>query len=655
MMDFGSGSFPRGNTLASMEPFTTVDPAADASEAPAWVLFVQAADGGAETEDFDIAEACCRYDGLEIRTVAPGQEIASPAAPVAVVIGARALAAAGRLPPGVPLWIVGVDADTDPSALRQVTGDAVCGGVGVSPARPARVRLCADRAVAGPLEGQFIPATAGSFAGLSLAGPDVAVISSLVNTDGTPDAPCCVRLTPGRGETWVSAASAGSSDDWEFERPHFGRRPHTLAVALMFLRAAAGDRRWHAPAHFANLCIDDPRLTEPYGRMRYSALLAEAQRAGFHATIGFIPWNYDRNAAPVVEIIRRNPASLSIAVHGNNHDRFEFYGPQRWRPGDPWRVKALPEQETALRQAAARMDEFSRLTGLPHDRVMVFPHAIGSAGTLRLLKRLGFAGTANYNNYPLGSAPPTDLAACLSVVNTAADRIPALRRDYPKNRSEWTVALDLFLGNPVLFMAHEDLFEHRMTAFNETAALVNRLEPAVRWTGLGEIFRGLYRQRRLQGDLWEVEMLSDEIDLRNESAEPRRCHVRREDPHGPSIEALTVNGADAGVTQRGVSAFATVALAPGETRRIAVRRAAEPTAMPRVELRRRGLRNRALRGAAEFRDLWLSGTTAGRWLMRFYYQNKLHRRRWRQSRQLPAAFWDDGKSAVQPPVAAAKP
>ncbi len=618
-----------------MEPSTAVN--SEASAAPTWVLFVRTADGGAETEDFDIAEACCRYDGLEVRTVAPGEEIPSPSAPVAVVLGARALAAAGQLSSGVPLWIVGVDADTDLSALRQITDGRVTGGVGVSPARPARVRLCADRALAGALEGQFIPAPAGSFARLSLNGPDAEVISSLVDADGVPVASCCVRLALGRGETWVSAASIGSSDDWEFERPHFSRRPHVLAVALMFLRAAAGERRWHNPAHFANLCIDDPRLTEPYGRMRYASLLAETQRAGFHATIGFIPWNYDRNAAPVVESIRQNPASLSIAVHGNNHDRFEFYGPQRWRPTDPWRVKALPEQEAAIRQAAVRMDEFSRLTGLPHDRVMVFPHAIGSAGTLRLLKRLGFAGTANYNNFALGSAPPTDLAACLSVVNTDAERFPALRRDYPKNRSEWTVALDLFLGNPVLFMAHEDLFENSMTAFNGTAALVNRLEPAVRWSSLGEVFRGLYRQRHLHDNLWEVEMLSDEIDLRNESAMPRRCRVRREDPYGPAVETLTVNGTDTAVERCGPSSAVTVVLAPGETHRIAVCRAAEDAPVPRIEIRRRGLRNRALRGAAEFRDLWLSGTTAGRWLMRFYYDKKLHRRRWRQSQRLPAA------------------
>ena len=51
----------------------------------------------------------------------------------------------------------------------------------------------------------------------------------------------------------------------------------SIAGLVLFLRHAAGERAWHMPAYYANLTVDDPWLTEPYGGLRYRALLREME------------------------------------------------------------------------------------------------------------------------------------------------------------------------------------------------------------------------------------------------------------------------------------------------------------------------------------------------------------------------------------------
>ena len=55
------------------------------------------------------------------------------------------------------------------------------------------------------------------------------------------------------------------------------------------------EAQWHSPGHYANLTIDDPWFAESYGHLTYNGLLGEMEKANFHTTIAFIPWNYDRS------------------------------------------------------------------------------------------------------------------------------------------------------------------------------------------------------------------------------------------------------------------------------------------------------------------------------------------------------------------------
>ncbi len=85
-----------------------------------------------------------------------------------------------------------------------------------------------------------------------------------------------------------------------------------IAPLMMFLRYAFGERCWHSSGNYANLTIDDPWLTEPYGHLSYTGLLKEMEEANFHTTIAFIPWNYDRSEPDVISLFRNHPDRFSI-------------------------------------------------------------------------------------------------------------------------------------------------------------------------------------------------------------------------------------------------------------------------------------------------------------------------------------------------------
>jgi hypothetical protein len=320
----------------------------------------------------------------------------------------------------------------------------------------------------------------------------------------------------------------------------------------------------------------------------------------------------------VAQLLRDNPEFYSIAIHGNNHDRYEFYRYES-RPGDQQRAKSLAQQEASIRQAVARMAEFQRLTGIRHDPVMVFPHGISPAPTLEVLQRHGFLATANFSNVPLGEQADFPVADFLRAVCTRWYGFPALRRMYPQHWSEESLALELFLGNPVLVMAHQDLFFEGIDAFSGLARRINARLPTLRWASLGDIARLLYLMRWPTCDCCEVLMQSREARIRNEATSLVTFQCIRPERKPEGIDRITVNGVET-VAEHVAGQFRlTFQLHPGERAWVKFWSGLDPAAASPIK--RSGLRNHALRFIADIRDLHLSRLSFGRSFTRKYYQD----------------------------------
>ena len=384
----------------------------------------------------------------------------------------------------------------------------------------------------------------------------------------------------------------------------------TVAPAMMFIKYCVGEQGWHALHHYANLTIDDAWLRQPYGHLDYRGLFEEMQKHNFHTTIAFIPWNYDRSEPEVASLVRGHPERFSICIHGNNHDHKEFAD---------FKSKSLTDQIAALREALSRMDSFQRLTAIPYDKVMVFPHGIGSESILEALKTYNFTATINRPNVPFDIfRPPAFALALRSVVFSWGD-FPSLTR-YPAGWQNPAVliALNDFLDNPLLFYGHQDLFVNGINAFDAMADRVNKFDPEIRWRSLGDIVRHLYLVRLRDDSNYDVLAFSSSLSLDNTTGHDSIFYVRKQESSTPVISSVSVDGQPCNYRLHHGYLELSVDIPAGKTRNVVVLYQNDLRLVP-ASATKHSLRIYLLRRVSDFRDITMSRYAVGRAITHVYY------------------------------------
>lgn len=508
-----------------------------------------------------------------------------------------------------PLLIFAITARGSADVLKTWSAGSVSQCVDTSDsAEPDTVHVEQKKDLAGVLAGMDFAAVTSPTCRLEGIGvPSATVLSSRWARGGST--PLLAEVQTGSREVYFVPHMRQFDDSFMGKPSGMEKSFSSLAPFLFFLNHVVGEYGWHLDKHYANFTIDDPWLTEPYGALNYRGLLEQMEQHNFHTTIAFIPWNYNRSKADVVALFHAHPDRYSICIHGDNHIHREF---------DSYAENPLDVQAREIRQSVARMNRFHELTDVPYDRVMVFPHGVAPLDTFRALRAYGFLGTVNSLDVPLGEPFPanpefllrpytTNYAGLLSMLRTSV-AVPIPKAD---------IAIQVFLGNPLLFYAHHDLFEHGMGAFNQIADTVNRMQPGTIWAGLGEIARHTYPIRRRMDGGYDVRMLSTEIDLSNSGDSEAVFHV--EAPEGISPEAsVTVNSASAAFEPDAGTSVLRLTIPPHQTRkiRIALNNGFDPG---REDIRKRSLYAYALRRISDVRDMDLSRFSWGRVIVAAYY------------------------------------
>jgi len=459
---------------------------------------------------------------------------------------------------------------------------------------------------------------------LSSAGPSrkIAPLMLVRFTDGTSH-PIYGEIEGMEGPVFCAAFSHPVPDGGFVFDPETDGNLVSVIPILTFLRFAGGCHCWHRDSDFANLTIDDPWLTEPYGFLNYQGLLTQMQKARFHTTIAFIPWNYDRSSDKVVTLFREHPEHYSICVHGNNHDRWEFYR-YHTTATDPLPAKPLPVQEANIRQGLARMEQFRQSTGLDFDRVMVFPQYIAPLETFGLLKKYNFLITSNATNVPLDLDPPPDPVFHLRSITVHYENFASVTRYLPEGRSQAAIALDLFLDNPVLFFGHHTLFRRGMDAFNKTAEMVNALQPDTRWTGLGDVARHSYLQKSRPDGNRDIRAFCASIDLVNDQQHGLTWFVEKAEISDVPIRRVLVDGAPHAYTVSDGRLRLAVEAAPHQSRRIDIEYE-DDFQVARVDIAKNDPRVNRIRALSDLRDCTLTQNVLTRSAVDFYYASMLYR------------------------------
>jgi hypothetical protein len=308
----------------------------------------------------------------------------------------------------------------------------------------------------------------------------------------------------------------------------FDVRQHVLQAVppVLYIKWAFAGTCWTAPEKSACLIIDDPLLKPRYGFVRYGELLSLMQRYKFSTNIAFIPWNWRRSDPRVTQLFRENPEYYSISVHGCAHTRAEFGS------DDSERLYGT------ARRALAQMSQHESSTGIPHDRVMVFPQGVFSEAAMSVLKRTDLVAAVNNDTISSNRNPRAiTVADVWDTAIMAYDNFALFTRRYPWSGIE-NFAFDCLLGKPIVIVVHQDSCrDHcaRLIAFIEQ---LNALACPLTWRSLGELVRRSCRQRVLSADVTQVEMFGKELFIENLSDRTKQFLIRRRESNPSAIREV---------------------------------------------------------------------------------------------------------------------
>lgn len=349
--------------------------------------------------------------------------------------------------------------------------------------------------------------------------------------------------------------------DAELTTRNFDVRDHLFSAVpvVSYIRWAFARGSWNAREASACLVIDDPLLKARYGFVRFRELLTLMKQLRFSTSIAFIPWNWRRSNARIVQLFKDNPDHYSLCIHGCDHTAGEFSVSDRKRLG------------AVASEAVRRMSLHERRTGLAHDRIMVFPQGLFSNEAIGALKGSGFHAAVNTEVH---SNPPATRKLRISDVWDVAvmsyGDFPIYTRRYPAQAIE-NFAFDLLLGKPCLVVIHHDFCSDGYAQLSHFIGQLNALKVPIVWRSLGDVLRRGYRQREVSLDSIEIEMYGSEALIENTSERAKSYLIRRREPRPHGIESLHAGSRQLAWESIGDYVESKLKLGPGETTLLTLR------------------------------------------------------------------------------------
>jgi hypothetical protein len=316
--------------------------------------------------------------------------------------------------------------------------------------------------------------------------------------------------------------------DAELKSQNFDVRDHFLSAVplVLYIKWAFAGTCWSAPETNACLVIDDPVLKARHGFVNFQELLSLMKRHKFSSNIAFIPWNWRRSSPDVARLFRENPECYSISVHGCDHTRAEFGSSDRQRLY--WKTQ----------QALERMNRHGSITGIRHDRVMVFPQGIFSAAAVSALKHTNLIAAVNNDIISAGAdRRKVILSELWDVAVMGYSSFPIFTRRYPWEGTE-NFAFDALLGKPAIIVIHHDYCSDHCSRLINFIDRFNALKCRLTWRSLGEVVSRSCRQRELSSGAVEVEMYATELRVENRSERPKRFLIRRRECEPSAVREI---------------------------------------------------------------------------------------------------------------------
>jgi peptidoglycan/xylan/chitin deacetylase (PgdA/CDA1 family) len=326
------------------------------------------------------------------------------------------------------------------------------------------------------------------------------------------------------GSADVVDLESEASDSWLSET--FSRfLPHAMALRHIF-----GEQCWRPAQTHANVIIDDPLLRPIYGFLNFERLLRLMEEHNFNTTIAFIPHNFRRSSGQVVRLFSEHEDRLSLCFHGNDHTGAEFA------------AKDMTLLHTMLRTADHRIAAHDKITGLPCERVMVFPQGRFSVEAMAALRTHNFEAAVNTSPNPWREPKRLPLRELAQPAVLRHASFPLFTRRESARMRQADIAFRIFFGIPLLIVEHHDAFENPQPLI-EAVTRINQAAPDVRWSSVGTAVRGSVLRRRDEKGALRVKANAGTVRVDNPSNSPERVLVEWDYPgDGSQIESVCCNG-----------------------------------------------------------------------------------------------------------------
>lgn len=283
--------------------------------------------------------------------------------------------------------------------------------------------------------------------------------------------------------------------------------PYVMALRYMF-----GEQCWHPVQHYASFIVDDPLLRSNYGYLDFQALLRLMKQHNFATTIAFIPHNYRRSSKAAVRMFRENSDRLSICYHGNDHTAAEMASHD------------VPQLNAILRVAEARIESHTVSTGVPCDKVMVFPQEKFSVEAMKVLKSRNFLAAVNATHNPAGCKLPLKLSEAAQPATLRYGGFPLFLRKYIGRAERQDIAFDAFFGKPLLIVDHHEIFRSPGRLI-DAVEMINSILPEIRWSNLTNALVNSTLRRVSSSGCSYIQAYSSSVNIVNDQDALRRFVV----------------------------------------------------------------------------------------------------------------------------------
>jgi hypothetical protein len=195
-----------------------------------------------------------------------------------------------------------------------------------------------------------------------------------------------------------------------------------------------------------------------------------------------------------------------------------------------------------LETAERRMTIHKQVTGLPCDRVMVFPQGKFSIEAMSVLKDRNFDAAVNTVPHPKQRRVDLALGDFAAPAVLCYGTFPLFLRKDSLHTNSVDIAWNCFFGRPIFIVEHHGIFRDPRNLI-DAVNRINKVAHGVRWSNVGTAVRNSILSRRGTDGRCQIRAYSRTIQVSNGSKSRKRFLIEWDNTtHPEAVEAVLRDG-----------------------------------------------------------------------------------------------------------------